>query len=487
MSYTSRYPTQDGDHVKATGFYNGEPYNCTDPTAPLTGNYMFGGWTGTVNTPQNQRFHIDLGNSFIIKRIYYENFHTSGTYTDRGVQNFTFWGSNTAGDFNDVTYANDGTWVQLTTSQSTLDQHVASDQADPKYITVTNDAAYRYYAFKCADDWGTNEFFLGIRRIELQTEDELVAGLLSEPLLENVEIFPADSGSSLGNCAITAKYSISLGDISSSSLADILIIGEGVKMDSTLILELPTLDLSLESISGTISTLKIVLPKIAIGLTSLPGTISEMKLSLPSLIVSMATTNNAILALTLPMLGLDAYGYGPGTSTLNLTLPMLELFAVTVRPGETVTCYALNTETGALSQYTNFSFNSFCEFNGHNLAASPSGIYLVEGEDDDGTDIDASFSPGINDFENAQLKRMGPVYLSFKGDGQCYLKITSDDGVQYEYLVESVGERTRTVKVKPGKGLKGRFFEIEIANIGGTDFEIQEMFLSVETLKRKVG
>jgi hypothetical protein len=257
--------------------------------------------------------------------------------------------------------------------------------------------------------------------------------------------------------------------------------------DSILILQLPALEMSAIGVTGTISVLEISLPMMEASLVTIHGTISELKLSLPSLAMSMATANNAILVLELPMLDVYAYGYGPGTSILNLTLPMLELFAATARPGETVTCYVLNTETGALSQYTNFSFNSFCEFKGHNLAASPTGIYLLEGESDDGIDIDASFSPGINDFESPQGKRMLNAYVMFKGDGQCYLKVTGDDGIQYDYLLESVGERTKTVKAKIGKGMKGRSFETEIANISGTDFEIQEMLLSVEILKRKVG
>jgi hypothetical protein len=168
---TSQYPTQDTDHVKATTHYNFQfwPYFATDPTKSLTGGYSNNSWISPNNTVTNQRFHIDLGSAFTIKRIYYENSHGSGTLTDGGVQNFTFWGSNTAGDFADLAYANNGTWVQLTPSQSTFDIHVSSDVADPKYITVTNTTAYRYYAFKFADTWGSTDN-LGIRRIELQTQ-----------------------------------------------------------------------------------------------------------------------------------------------------------------------------------------------------------------------------------------------------------------------------------------------------------------------------
>jgi len=136
----------------------------------LTGAAYGGQWLSAVNENTNQRFHIDLGEAKTIRRIYYENGHNSGSLTDYGAQNFTFWGSNTgAGTFDDLVYANDEGWTELTVSQNTLDEHIALNQADPKYITVTNTAAYRYYAFKFADNYGNN--YMGVRRIELQTED----------------------------------------------------------------------------------------------------------------------------------------------------------------------------------------------------------------------------------------------------------------------------------------------------------------------------
>ncbi|MBE3116488.1 hypothetical protein IMZ68_04720, partial [Candidatus Bathyarchaeota archaeon] len=68
----------------------------------------------------------------------------------------------------ELTYATDTNWTQLTTSQSYFDEHIAVDQADPKYITVTNTTSYRYYAFKFADNWADYAYYMAVRRIELQ-------------------------------------------------------------------------------------------------------------------------------------------------------------------------------------------------------------------------------------------------------------------------------------------------------------------------------
>jgi hypothetical protein len=163
---TSRYPTQDTDHVKATDSNSGqESYHATDPTKSLTGTHIGQAWDATQIA--NQRVHIDLGSAKIINKVYYENGHSSGLYPEYGVKNFTLWGSNSATAFADLVYTHDTDWVQLTTSQATFDIHVSADQADPKYITVTNNVSYRYYAFKFADNWG-NVNTIGLRRIELQ-------------------------------------------------------------------------------------------------------------------------------------------------------------------------------------------------------------------------------------------------------------------------------------------------------------------------------
>jgi hypothetical protein len=162
-------PVQNATYVKATTKYSTsyEPFFTTDPTKSLTGTYTDNEWISENTKNTNQRFHIDLGVPTVIERIYYENGHALGTETNAGAKNFTFWGSNSATSFAELTYGTDTGWTQITPAQSTFDQHVASDIADPKYITVTNTTAYRYYAFKFADNYG-NASYIQIRRIELQ-------------------------------------------------------------------------------------------------------------------------------------------------------------------------------------------------------------------------------------------------------------------------------------------------------------------------------
>ena len=175
MTYTSQYPPAQSDtYVKATTKYSTSywPYFATDPAKPLTGADTNNQWYAASGSITNQRFHIDLGSAKIIRRIYYENAHNNGssTSTPAGIQNITFQGSNSAGAFAELIYATDTNWTNLGLDVGAFTKHVNLNQADPYYALVTNTIAYRYYALKIANNWG-QATLLGVRRIELQTED----------------------------------------------------------------------------------------------------------------------------------------------------------------------------------------------------------------------------------------------------------------------------------------------------------------------------
>lgn len=139
-----------------------------DPALPLVGSQTNNSWATSSGQVTNQRFHIDLASAKVINMVQYDNVHSNGSATDQGAMNFTIWGSNTASDFNDLAFANDGTWVQLDVIISKLDEHVALNQADTKFFPVFNTIAYRYYGFKFVDNYGSGSF-MGLRHIELQT------------------------------------------------------------------------------------------------------------------------------------------------------------------------------------------------------------------------------------------------------------------------------------------------------------------------------
>jgi hypothetical protein len=164
LGFVSVYPPAfDTNFVKATSADYSPAHQAANPANSLMGAES-NGW-GTVAS-NSQRFHIDLGSAKVVTRLYYENEHNTGAETGKGVKNFTLWGSNTPTAFAELTYGTDTNWTQLTTDITQFAQHVAADQSDPHFVKVTNSVAYRYYAIKIADNWGTSNMWA--RRFELQ-------------------------------------------------------------------------------------------------------------------------------------------------------------------------------------------------------------------------------------------------------------------------------------------------------------------------------
>lgn len=157
--------------------------NATDPASTLTGGASSNSWRTTAPNVTKQRFHIDLGSAQVVKRIYYENYHESGSNTDRGADMFSLWGSNEASAFAELTYGTDTNWTHIVTNNFHI--HAAANTADPKYIAVPNTTAYRYYAIKIENNHGGTSY-LGIRRLELNTTaTEAFNGWLDEYHISN--------------------------------------------------------------------------------------------------------------------------------------------------------------------------------------------------------------------------------------------------------------------------------------------------------------
>jgi hypothetical protein len=168
-------PVQNGTYVQATTTYANArymPYFCTDPTKPdLTTAQIDISWLTAVNVYANQRFHIDLGDAKVVTNVRYVNGHNGNldATIETGVENFTFWGSNSSASFAELTYGTDTGWTQLPavdaiTGLTKLTKFDGSEE----FLNVTNTTPYRYYAFKFVNCWGGVQAYMSVRRLELR-------------------------------------------------------------------------------------------------------------------------------------------------------------------------------------------------------------------------------------------------------------------------------------------------------------------------------
>lgn len=150
----------------------------------------------------------------------------------------------------------------------------------------------------------------------------------------------------------------------------------------------------------------------------------------------------------------------------------------------------MNTETSALSHYTNFGFESLVQLpDGRVLAAGPAGLFLLGGNTDSGVPINASITTGFMEFKTAQTKRLESMYFGYTSGGQTSVRVEVAEPVprQHTYLLETrpVGG-PKTTRVRFGKGLFGRYWRLTFQNTAGSAFEVHDMSTDMAASARRI-
>lgn len=153
-----------------------------------------------------------------------------------------------------------------------------------------------------------------------------------------------------------------------------------------------------------------------------------------------------------------------------------------VSPGSGVTTWAMNTMTGAVTEYQNYDFNSFTAWDGTYYGASATGLYELRGGTDDGADVIARLKGGFLQFGGTKLSRLKEAYVAARGDGGMLLKIIAADDDVYVYQLDA--RNMRSTKVNMGKGQRCRYFAYELIT-AGQEFELDNIeFVPIVVTRR---
>lgn len=161
-------------------------------------------------------------------------------------------------------------------------------------------------------------------------------------------------------------------------------------------------------------------------------------------------------------------------------------------PSGAITAWAINTRTNAVTQYTNFAFNSFASVGRKYIAASQSGLYELNGPTDTlNQAVIATMAGGFFQPNGTKLAGLKGVYLGVGGQGpggraSWLLKIITDDNCERVYrAITGVG--LRNTKFEMGKGLRSRYFAWEAINEQGQDFNLESVEFVPMMSGRRVG
>jgi hypothetical protein len=199
---------------------------------------------------------------------------------------------------------------------------------------------------------------------------------------------------------------------------------------------------------------------------------------LDSIDVADTGTSNSVLASVLP----DGIALGD-TLTPNQVLQLVAQDSIAfvfrhTTDTDAFTGVIVNTRTFANTEYTGYNFNSICRFMGDYYGAKIDGIYKLTGTDDDGTSISASVMTGLTDFgAKNRYKGLPESFLGLRNDGSMVMKVTTKDRVsgdkkEHWYQITDTSAAIRNVRSKFGKGARAVYWQFELVNNAGADFDL---------------
>jgi hypothetical protein len=144
---------------------------------------------------------------------------------------------------------------------------------------------------------------------------------------------------------------------------------------------------------------------------------------------------------------------------------------------------AMNLEVYAASQYTNYPFNSLCEFNGVLLGAGESGIFELEkGDRDELAPINALVEFPKTDFGIPLVKHARRIVINGRSYGNLLLTLSADDGLEFtkHINVRSIGKHS-TMFEYLRSDCRGVYLLFRLENIDGAYFSIDQIDLDLIT------
>lgn len=185
---------------------------------------------------------------------------------------------------------------------------------------------------------------------------------------------------------------------------------------------------------------------------------------------------------------------GGMTARGEVTLPAVRFtavlggsLAVLSQLNEVFALNIANGKVGGTTQYTSYEFNSAARIGGRYYGASAEGLFLFEGDNDDGMPIDASFGPGQLNFGSPQIKTVPYCYV---GASAGAMRMTMDALVNgqpahYEYPALEHGRSMRELRFSLGRGLRSTYVMPTFYNYAGSEFEVDAVrFVLAESARR---
>lgn len=139
---------------------------------------------------------------------------------------------------------------------------------------------------------------------------------------------------------------------------------------------------------------------------------------------------------------------------------------------------------GYVTQYTSYNFDAFAQINGHYYGVAADGVYLLEGDEDDGREIVARIDFGTQRLSGAELKSIPAVHAGIACPSPATLIVGTRQG-EFRYLQRGNAPRLQTQRFDLGRGLRDSHYDIAMEVIA-TGFELDNLELGATKSARRI-
>jgi hypothetical protein len=265
----------------------------------------------------------------------------------------------------------------------------------------------------------------------------------------------------------------------------------------------PTITATAEAYSATTATaVDGALPIPALTATAAMTIFASATLTLPLPKLTASVSRGAELIGSLPIPVLEGEMHLQILATLDgrLVIPALTSTAQAIKAVLTEDEYqawCMNMRNFGVSEYENFAYTSLCRFQGKLYGTLPTGVFEIDGDTDDGTDIDAEVMSGIQEYKGHQrdpedfslrIKQSQGAYMNMRLSGEFAVTLLVDEQEERIFTVDGTNdpEGIHRVRVKIPPGIQGLNWQFGFKNINGSNFHLKNYSNMPVVRKRRV-
>lgn len=139
---------------------------------------------------------------------------------------------------------------------------------------------------------------------------------------------------------------------------------------------------------------------------------------------------------------------------------------------------------GYVTHYSSYNFDAFAQIGGHYYGVAADGVYLLEGESDEGREITARIDFGTQKLSSAELKSIPAVYAGMASTQAATLVVGTRQG-EYRYVQRGYAPRLQTQRFDLGRGLRDTHYDFAL-EVPAAGLELDNMEFGATKSTRRI-